>query len=105
LGACRPRRLELERLERIEHRLEQLVLDLDLFERVGGDLLGDRGHRRDAVAGVNNAGFGSTGWSFSDGPNVLTGISLPVMTATTPGIASASLVSMPDQRARRRRRA
>ena len=36
----------------------------------------------------------STGWSFSEGPKELQGMSLPVITAITPGMASASLVSM-----------
>ncbi len=42
----------------------------------------------------NTRSSASTGWSFSDGPNELTGISRPVSTAITPGMASASRVSM-----------
>ncbi len=41
----------------------------------------------------------STGWSWNEGPKELTGISLPVSTAITPGMASAALVSMRLMRA------
>ena len=40
--------------DRIEHGRQRLVVDLDLLQGLVGDLLGDRRHRRDAVAGVEH---------------------------------------------------
>ena len=45
-------RILAQRLERIEHGRQRLVLDHDALGRLGGDLLADRGDRRDAVAGM-----------------------------------------------------
>jgi hypothetical protein len=50
-----PRRAVGERLQRIEHRRQRLVLHLDRFQRSGRDVLGYRSHCGDAVAGVMHA--------------------------------------------------
>ena len=47
----------------------------------------------------NTRSSASTGWSCNVAPKELTGISRPVRTAITPGMASAALVSMRTIRA------
>ena len=58
VGRVHARSLELQRHQRIEHRRERLVLDLDLLERFGGNLLGHGCDRGDAVAGMKDARIG-----------------------------------------------
>ena len=95
------RRVGLERLERVDDRLQRLVLDLDGERRVGGDVAVGRrrrprpparGRRRGRSAAPSGVSLISVGIQARPAASR----SLPVMTASTPGIASAAEASMLD---------
>ena len=90
----------LEGLARIHVGVELLVLDVDELEGRVGRVLVHRGHGRDLVADEADLVHGQRG--LVRGPRndaVLDRQVLPVITARTPGSASARLVSMETIRA------
>ena len=88
----------LERLERVDDDRQRLVVDQDRGDAVGGDVLGGRDDRGDLLGLVHDR-VGRQHHLHVAGQRrhpveLVPSRSLPVMTASTPGILSASLASM-----------